>query len=795
MGASITLAGESLIAQKQGNGQILDVTQIIFAFVPGLDTTLPVDRTAGFPVADDVVHTMNITRKGYLSPNQVVYSALLGSDIGDFDFNWMGLSTAEGTLLIAAYVPTQQKRREIPPLQTGNNLTRNIVLEYDGAQGLTGITVPASTWQFDFSTEFAAIRQDIAALKVAVINAASAVSLDGPVLIYPNSANVYKITDYNRFSVFSATTSVGTVTIAADTLTLNIPAGSASGVVTLEVLRDGVKAPFKVALGVSAIGTPTITSPANLAVGVALATTLTTSAFVAYPATADTHKDTDWRIKNAAGNVVWQSLANSANKIAITLPANALEPGVQYFPEARHNGTTLGSSQYSPVTKFTTSAVSITTPTILSPINGATGIEETPTFTLSAFATVPAASDTHKSTSWRLRNAVGDVVWSSLNDTVNLLKLKLPAGLLVVAKNHTIEFQYNGVTLPSTPWQSSGFVTKSVFDFGKYLAVVGQPSAIGYSSVAMVYGQDIDTFKNIYNGVIPGASTSLAVAFSADGAYMACASDGYPFLGLYKRDGDTLNKLADPATSPGSAVSGVAFSPDGLYLAVSHSGAPYVSVYKRSGDTFTKLAGVPAATTNATDIAFSPDGLHLAVSTGTGPSLSVYRRSNDSFSRLSGPAAPPAGDAAGVAFSPDGLYLAITHAYAPYVTIYSRSGDELTKLANPAQLPPSNCIGVAFSPNSLYMAVTHNAAPYVSIYKREGNVFNLVASPDVLPPSIALAVAFSADGLYMAVGHGGAPFLTVYKLSNDKFTKLPNPAALPQGMVRGIAFYPPVQGN
>ena len=123
MGASITLAGESLISQKQAARQTVDVSRFILAKVPGLDTTLPVDRAAGVPDANLIVHTTPVTREGYLATNKVVYSLMLGTDVGDFDFNWMGLVTAEDVLLIAAYVPLQQKRREIPPLQAGNNLT------------------------------------------------------------------------------------------------------------------------------------------------------------------------------------------------------------------------------------------------------------------------------------------------------------------------------------------------------------------------------------------------------------------------------------------------------------------------------------------------------------------------------------------------------------------------------------------------------------------------------------------------------------------------------------------------
>ncbi len=159
MGASITLAGESLIAQKQAGQQILDVQRFIFANVPGLDPSGPVDRAAGKPAADRIVYTAEIPNDnaGFVNPNQVVYSLQVGSDVGDWDFNWIGLETVEGVLFAVAYVPLQQKRRNIPPLQLGNNITRNFLVVYDGAQALTGITIDASTWQHDFTVRLAGI--------------------------------------------------------------------------------------------------------------------------------------------------------------------------------------------------------------------------------------------------------------------------------------------------------------------------------------------------------------------------------------------------------------------------------------------------------------------------------------------------------------------------------------------------------------------------------------------------------------------------------------------------------------
>lgn len=157
MGASITLAGQSLIAQKQAAKQVLNVSRFVFANVPGLNPSAPVDRSAGKPPAAQVVFTTAVERAGYVNPNQVIYSVVVDSSVGDWDFNWIGLESEENVLLAVAYVPLQQKRKNIPPLQIGNNLTRNFLVEYDGAQEITGITVDANTWQHDYTVRLAGI--------------------------------------------------------------------------------------------------------------------------------------------------------------------------------------------------------------------------------------------------------------------------------------------------------------------------------------------------------------------------------------------------------------------------------------------------------------------------------------------------------------------------------------------------------------------------------------------------------------------------------------------------------------
>ena len=489
MGASITLAGESLISQKQAARQTVEVAHFILAKVPGLDTTLPVDRSAGVPDANLIVHTTPVTREGYLATNKVVYSLMLGTDIGDFDFNWLGLVTVEGVLLIAAYVPLQQKRREIPPLQAGNNLTRNIVWEYDGAQSLSGITVPASTWQFDFTADFTAINAQLAELKTELDKKVDlttwtppqAVSLDGPVLVYPGSSNTYKITDFNRFSVFTATTTVGTVAIAADVLTLTIPANAPAGIMTLDVLRDGSKASFRLPVGAAAIVPPTITSPVNLATGVALDLVLTATAFEVFPAGFDHQVSRRWQI--ATDEAFTQLIFDKTSTTALTSirPSEydfLMPPGKRLYARALDIGATLQT--VAPVAiSFNTATIYIRRPSITFPVDGQQGVTSPVTILSDAFS-VYGGSDIHLESRYQLfmaPDATGlafDSGWS----TTNLTSYK-PSSSIAPKTQLYGRVKYKGKMLGETEWSSLvRFVTADQLDGVYTQLVAGPPSRL-----------------------------------------------------------------------------------------------------------------------------------------------------------------------------------------------------------------------------------------------------------------------------------------------------------------------------
>lgn len=165
MSQVVTNAGEALLAQKAQANEQLDIDTFIFAYVPGQDSQAPVDRSEGLPPIAQQVHTQPVQQVGRINNNTVVYSTVLNSLTGPFEFNWVGLySSVNNTLVAISHVKSVNKT--ITELgNAGNTLNRNFAIEYSGISNITGITVAPETWQLDFSARLAgmdALTQNLA---------------------------------------------------------------------------------------------------------------------------------------------------------------------------------------------------------------------------------------------------------------------------------------------------------------------------------------------------------------------------------------------------------------------------------------------------------------------------------------------------------------------------------------------------------------------------------------------------------------------------------------------------------
>ncbi len=310
------------------------------------------------------------------------------------------------------------------------------------------------------------------------------VSLAGPSLVYPASSNNFTITDFDSFSVYTATTTVGTVTRNGAELTLDIPADAVEGTLDLEVTRDNVRATYRVAVGAAAIAAPEILSPAQGATNVTFEPDLAASAFVAYPAGYDSHAATRWQVARDTGftDLVFdQQGADNLTAISLAAAGVRLDPATRYYVRAQYHGATLVSA-WSSAVAFNTATIYIRKPTITSPLDGADRVSPGLTVTADAFS-VSGGSDAHDSSRWQVStmadfsSVIVDSGWSASH----LTSFK-PSGLSM-STAYFVRVKYRGAQVGESEWSSViGFVTASQSQ-GVYTQLTG--GATGRTNAAM----------------------------------------------------------------------------------------------------------------------------------------------------------------------------------------------------------------------------------------------------------------------------------------------------------------------
>lgn len=128
---------------------------MIFAYIPGLDPSEPIDRENGLCDMSLWVHQQDVTQVGKLGDNSLVYSALILGDVAEFKFNAIYLrdKNIPNSCGMVVYKPEETK-------EAGMAITKSLVQEYSGAAQIAGISVDASTWQIDYQARLFGIEED-----------------------------------------------------------------------------------------------------------------------------------------------------------------------------------------------------------------------------------------------------------------------------------------------------------------------------------------------------------------------------------------------------------------------------------------------------------------------------------------------------------------------------------------------------------------------------------------------------------------------------------------------------------
>lgn len=191
MSSVITTDFERWKAQEAALGKPVALNEFVFANVPGLDPSKDISRDEKLPPAAQIVHRQAVNKAGLASENAVVYSVTLGTDAGDFVFNWIGLLNKEsGTLAMITHAPEQRKIKTADGVQ-GNVLTRSFLLEFNGAAKETAITTSAETWQIDFTARLAGMDES---QRLACRDIYGAAAFFGDGFLVTKAAEQYRVT-------------------------------------------------------------------------------------------------------------------------------------------------------------------------------------------------------------------------------------------------------------------------------------------------------------------------------------------------------------------------------------------------------------------------------------------------------------------------------------------------------------------------------------------------------------------------------------------------------------------------
>lgn len=160
MASLITPQFERYVAEQTVARGTVQFDEFIFANIPGLNEN-NLAQYLTMPTSAQIVHRQSVSQSGVINENAVVYSVTIGTEVGDFNFNFIGLINKSKNMLAVAVQTAPVKKIRNKNAVQGNSITRNILLEFTGAKALTGINVNANTWQIDFTVRLHGLDEKI----------------------------------------------------------------------------------------------------------------------------------------------------------------------------------------------------------------------------------------------------------------------------------------------------------------------------------------------------------------------------------------------------------------------------------------------------------------------------------------------------------------------------------------------------------------------------------------------------------------------------------------------------------
>lgn len=153
---AIPLQFEKYLQNQISVGKAPDMNEMIFAYIPNLDPSQPIDRNQGLPAVSTWVHRQDIDQVGKLGDNALVYSVVIPGSVAAFTFNAIYLrdKNVQNSCGMVVHKATETK-------EAGMASTKSLMQQYTGAAQIAGITVDAQTWQIDYQARLLGIEEDM----------------------------------------------------------------------------------------------------------------------------------------------------------------------------------------------------------------------------------------------------------------------------------------------------------------------------------------------------------------------------------------------------------------------------------------------------------------------------------------------------------------------------------------------------------------------------------------------------------------------------------------------------------
>ncbi|ELO1812375.1 phage tail protein [Vibrio fluvialis] len=153
---AIPLQFEKYLQNQVSVGNGPDMNEMIFAYIPGLDLSQPIDRSQGLPDVSLWVHQQDIDQVGKLGDNALVYSVVIPGSVDAFTFNAIYLRDKNVPNSCGMVVHKADETKE-----NGMASTKSLMQQYTGAAQIAGIDVNAATWQIDYQARLLGIEDDM----------------------------------------------------------------------------------------------------------------------------------------------------------------------------------------------------------------------------------------------------------------------------------------------------------------------------------------------------------------------------------------------------------------------------------------------------------------------------------------------------------------------------------------------------------------------------------------------------------------------------------------------------------